>query len=123
MPAVIIMRFVLTMILVWWMSRSFSEYFVITGELQAIVVIGALLTLMNMLVRPFLDLIAFPLKLFGLLLAVIVVNGLFLYLTTQITDNMDPTIVTLQITGGIWGWLVVSFIIGFGNWVTNKIAK
>lgn len=123
MPAVIIMRFVLTMILVWWMSRSFSEYFVMTGELQAIVVIGALLTLMNMLVRPFLDLIAFPLKLFGLLLAVIVVNGLFLYLTTQITDNMDPTIVTLQITGGIWGWLVVSFIIGFGNWVTNKIAK
>ena len=75
------------------------------------------------MVRPILNLVTLPLKLFATMLAVIVVNGAFIQFIYMIILQMDPTLVQLEIFGGIWGWVVVATVLGFGNWVMKIILK
>jgi putative membrane protein len=117
LPAIILIKFALNTLMVWVMSRYLEQYFVLQGGLQAIVVIGSLLTLMNLFVRPLLNILTLPLKLFGMILALVLVNGLFLAFTILITDRMDPAIVILEIHGGVAGWIAVAAILGIGNWM------
>ena len=98
-------------------------YFFLSGGLPAYVVVGALLTLMNVIVRPLLNLVTFPLKLLATILAIILVNGIFIWLTYQIVLLMDPNLVTLEIIGGLGGWIVVTLVIGIANWVMKFILK
>ena len=119
----ILLRFVLTIILVWALSTYLDQYFFVTGGWKAYVIIAALLTLMNLLVRPVLDLIVLPLKFFATILAVILVNGLFLWLTVWIVDHMERTLVTLDILGGIGGWIVVMLVLGVAKWFMKVSLK
>lgn len=119
----ILLRFILTIVLVWAMARYLDQYFFVTGGLPAWVIIAALLTLMNLFVRPLLNLITLPLRLFGMILAVILVNAVFLWLTVWIVEQMDPSLVLLDIQGGIGGWLVVALVLGFGNWILKVLLK
>jgi uncharacterized membrane protein YvlD (DUF360 family) len=123
MPARLIIRAVLSVLLVWGMAVYLEPYFVVTGGVGAYVVIGSLLTLMNIVVRPLLDAITLPLKLFATILAIIIVNGAFVQLTVMVTDRMQPEVVTLRIDGGLWGWIVVAVILGVGNWVMKVMLS
>lgn len=122
-PARIIIRFALNTGLVWLLQAKMSAAFAVTGGLHAWVVIGALLTLMNILIRPLLHLITLPLKLFATILAVIIVNAVFVQLTASIVAKMDPAVVTLAIGGGWMGWFLVAVILGTGNWLMKVIVK
>lgn len=119
----ILLRFVLTIILVWAMSTYLDQYFFVTGGWKAYVIIAALLTLMNLLVRPVLDLIVLPLKFFATILAVILVNGVFLWLTVWIVDHMERSLVTLDILGGVGGWIVVMLTLGLAKWLMKVSLK
>ncbi len=119
----ILFRFFLTLLLVWALSTYLDQYFFVTGGWKAYVIIAALLTLMNLLVRPVLDLIVLPLKFFATILAVILVNGLFLWLTVWIVDHMERTLVTLDILGGIGGWIVVMLVLGVAKWFMKVSLK
>lgn len=109
------------MALVWFLAVYFSAYFDLTGGIGAYVIVGSLLTLMNIFVRPLLELITLPLKLFATILAIIIVNGVFVQLTTVIVERMQDNLVTLEIHGKLWGWLVVATVLGLGNWLM-KVA-
>lgn len=87
------------------------------------IVVGSLLTLMNIVVRPLLDLLTLPLKLFATILAVILANGIFLYIVTRITEMMDPSLVRLSIGGGVLGWVELALIVGFAHWVVKELLK
>ena len=78
---------------------------------------------MNLLVRPMLAVLTLPLKLFAGILAVIVVNGVFVWLVHILVLKMDPAIVGLEIYGGVWGWVVVAAAIGFANWIMKEIIR
>ena len=119
----ILLRFLLTVLLVWAMTVYLPEYFVITGGLKAFVIIGALITLMNMIVTPILELLVLPLRLLASLLAIIIVNGAFVWLTVWIVGAMEPTLVTLEIQGGIAGWIVVAIALGLGKWLMRISLK
>jgi putative membrane protein len=119
----ILLRFVLTILLVWAMAKYLDQYFFVTGGLKAWVVIAALITLMNLFVRPILNVVTLPLRFFATMLAVILVNAVFLWLTVGIVKQMDPTMVLLDIQGGIGGWLVVALVLGFANWLMKMIIK
>lgn len=121
LPARIITKTILNILLVWAIATFLPQYMTITGGWWAFVVIGALLTLMNLLVRPLIAIITFPLKLFATILAIILANGLFLWLTVQIAERMDPSIVHLTVNGGLFGWIVLSLILGLCNWVFKEI--
>jgi len=123
LPLKITIKAILNVALVWVMATYLDQYFALTGGWRAIVIVGALLTLLNLLVRPILAILTMPLKLFATILAVIVVNGIFVWLVHLLVLKMDPAIVGLEIFGGIWGWIVVASAIGFANWVMKEIIK
>jgi uncharacterized membrane protein YvlD (DUF360 family) len=87
------------------------------------VIVGALISLMNMVVRPVMNLIVLPLRLFATIIAIILVNAIFLWITLKITMLMDPSLVILDIGEGIGGWITASLTLGFGNWVLHLIVR
>src|SRR3989338_6700450 len=119
LPVQVLLRFLLTVALVWALSEYLTEYVFISGGFVAYIVIGALLTLMNIIVRPLLKLITLPLKLVATILAIILVNGVFLWITYQLILLMDPNIAMFEILGGIGGWIVVALILGIANWLVK----
>lgn len=121
LPLKLLLKFVLNIGIVWLLAAFFDEYFFVSGGFAAYVIIGALITLMNIFVRPILLLITAPLRLFATIIAIILVNGGFLYLTTIIADRMDPELVQFGILGGIGGWIVISIVFGFVNWVAKEL--
>ncbi|MBI3619126.1 phage holin family protein [Candidatus Peregrinibacteria bacterium] len=120
-PARLIIRFVLNVLLVWALATYLSDYFSVEGGWTAFVVIGALLTLMNAVVRPLLTLITLPLRLLATILTVVIINGIFLWLTILIVGVMDSSVVSLQINGGIAGWIFLSLLVGLANWVMKEV--
>jgi uncharacterized membrane protein YvlD (DUF360 family) len=122
-PLRIVMKAALNIALVYAMDRYLPQYFSVFGGWAAFVVIGALITLLNFVLRPVLDLLTLPLKLFATVFAAIVVNGAFLWLVYQITLRMDPGLIAMTVTGGLTGWLVLSVVLGTGNWMIRHIVK
>lgn len=122
-PLQLIIRFALTTILVWAMSTYLDQYFVLSTGLSAYITVSALLTLMNIIVRPILHILTAPFHLVFGILATITVNWFFLWLTMKIAEQFDPHAVQLLITGGIAGWLLIAVILGVGNWVFKEILS
>jgi putative membrane protein len=118
----LLLRFALTTALVAVIARVFPEYLVITGGWPAFIAVGALITLLNLFLRPILAVIALPFKLLFTLVTVIVVNLLFLYITQSIAALFDPNVATVTVQGGIVGWLVLAIALGLGNWGIVKLV-
>ena len=122
-PLKILIRLLLTIALVWALNRWMPDYVFVEGGVAAYIIIGSLLTLMNMLVRPLLNMVLLPFKLFMSIITIIVANGLFLWLTEKIAQNLDPAIVVLDVTDTLLKWLLVAIILGLANWVMKMIIK
>ncbi len=120
LPLRITLRLVLTIALVWAMQRYLGRYILITGNLPGWIVIGSLLTLMNLLVRPVLNTIAIPLHILASLLTLVLVNGAFIAITMWIATHLEPDLVTMDIVG-FSGWIVVPMVLGSANWVMKVI--
>ena len=96
MPLRILIKTLLNIAVVWLMATYLDQYFQLTGGPAAFVIIGALFTLLNMFVRPVLEILTLPFKLFATIIAIIIVNGGFIQLAHIIAANMDPNLVTLE---------------------------
>ncbi len=122
-PMRLLLRFILTIALVWVLNTMMGDYVIITGGIMGHIVIGALLTLMNLFIRPLLNILSIPVRLFATLMGIVIANGVFLWLVTWIVDMMDPSIVTLTIRSGIAGWVVLAIVLGAANWVMKLILR
>jgi len=120
-PLKLTMRFVLNVLLVFAMSSYLSDYFLLDGGFRAYIIVGALITLMNLFFRPIINLLTLPLKLVATIVAVIIANGIFMYVVELITERMDPSLVSFSIFGGPWGWIVVAMCFGLANWVMKEM--
>lgn len=105
------------------MAEALPAYLSLNGGPSAVVTVGALLTLLNVFLRPILRVITLPLKLFATILALAIVNGIFIWVVTVVVGRMDPAVVTLEIRGGIGGWIVVALWFGMGNWLLRALLK
>ncbi|MFH1671127.1 MAG: phage holin family protein [Patescibacteria group bacterium] len=121
LPLRILIKALLNFAVVWLMATYMDQYFQMTGGFVAVIIIGSLLTLLNMFVRPILDIITLPFKLFATIIAIILVNGVFVQLIHVISQEMNPDLVTLEIFGGLWGWTVVAIVFGVSNWIIKEI--
>ncbi len=110
LPLRLLLHVAVTTVLFWAMATYLPQYVGITGGWPAYFVLGVILALLNLLVRPVLDLIAAPVRLIAGLIALILVNGIFLWILVTITGKIDPRIATFEIRGGILGWIVVALI-------------
>lgn len=119
----ILLHFGLNILLVFLFDRFFPEYFIVGGGAAAYVIIGALITLLNILLRPLLNLLTLPLKLFATIFAIILVNGVFLWLVYRVTLMMDASLVTLTLDGGVGGFIFLTIILGLANWIERMILK
>ena len=117
------MKFALNVALVWAMSTYLDTYFDLSGGIPALFIVGALVTLLNIFVRPILMIITLPLRLLATILAVIIVNGAIVYLIHLTTLQLDPSFVRLEIFGGIIGWIVVAICFGLANWLMKEMFK
>ncbi|MBP7114366.1 MAG: phage holin family protein [Candidatus Peribacteraceae bacterium] len=115
------LKAVVNVLLVWGMNAFLPSYFSVFGGLPAYVIIGSLLTLMNMFLRPLLAIVTFPLHLLFTLFTIIGVNAFFVFVIYEITLKMDPAVVAMAITGGLTGWLIVSCILGLANWIMKHV--
>lgn len=120
-PTRLALRVLLTMALVWALGMYLPQYVSLSDGIMSAVTVGALLSLLNMFVRPVLNVITFPLKLFATIIAIILANAAFLWIVMQIVALMNPLIVSFQVTGGAIGWIVVSLIIGLANWILKEL--
>ncbi|MCB9808756.1 phage holin family protein [Candidatus Peribacteria bacterium] len=117
------LKFALNVALVFGMATYVSQYFGLSGGMPAYVIVGALITLLNMFFRPVLNVLLLPLKLFATIIAIMVANGGFVYVVHLITLRMDPALVQLNIYGGPWGWIVVAVCFGLANWILKEMFK
>jgi hypothetical protein len=113
-PVRIVFQWVLTIALVWFLSINLEQYFLLNGGLPAYIIIGSLLTLMNLIV---------PFHFIFGMIATIMMSWLFLWITLKIANQMDPTILLFGLNGGVGGWIVVSLILGIANWLMKIIVK
>ena len=122
-PLKLAIKFALNVVVVWAMATYLGQYFGLDGGMPAYVIVGALITLLNMFFRPILNVLLLPLKLFATIIAIMVANGGFIYVVHLVTLRMDPTLVRLEIYGGPWGWIVVAVCFGLANWVLKEMFK
>lgn len=122
-PIRIVLLWMLTVVLIYLMSTFLDRTFFLSGGLYAYIIIGSLITLMNLIVRPVLVIVTYPFKLFAGIIVLIVVNGGILWLTERIAEKMNPELVSLQIDQGIGGWILVAFILGLANWFFKHILR
>ena len=119
----LLIHFILSMLLVWGMTVYMSDYFFLAGGWMAVLLVGFIITMLNILVRPVLHLITLPLRLLATFLAFILANALFLWLTLWITDMFDSSIVILKIDHGIAGWILVSIVLGIGHGIIRFLTR
>ncbi|MEQ1849856.1 MAG: phage holin family protein [Candidatus Peribacteraceae bacterium] len=120
-PFLIVLKFLANSILMYALHTYMPTYVTIFGGMAAYVIIGALLTLMNLFVRPILKIATAPARFIFGLPFVVLLNAGFFWLTYQIVLRMDPTLVVLAVSGGWWEWVVVSVIVGLVNWGMKKL--
>lgn len=120
-PVKLAVKAALNVVAVWAMNSYLPSYITVFGGLPAYVIIGSLLTLLNLFLRPILNLVTFPLHLLFTLFTTILVNGVFLGVVYLIALRMDPNIVVLAITDGPTGWIVVSTVLGVLNWTLKHV--
>ncbi len=123
LPVRIVLQLLLTVALVWILSTIIDQYFYVQGGIRAYIIVGSLLTLMNLLARPLLSLLLLPFRLFFHLLTLIVSNALFLWLTQRIAAGFDPELVILRITDGWASWLLVACVLGLANWLMRLVLR
>jgi len=110
-------------IVVWVLANYLGQYFGLDGGIPAYVIVGALMSLLNIFFRPILNILTLPLRLFATIIAIMVVNGAFVYVIHLFTLRMDPGLIRLEIYGGPWGWIIVAVCFGFANWLLREMFK
>jgi putative membrane protein len=123
LPTRLLIRIALTIALVWALVTYLPQYIGIGGGWIGIVAVAALITLLNLTIRPILSLLSIPLKLVTTLLGIVLVNGVFLWITLLIVSRFDPTIASLTVQQGIVGYIILAAIIGTANWLMKLLLR
>ena len=79
-----------------------------TDRFVQLVIVGAIFGLINMIVRPVVNLLSLPLIILTLGLMLIVVNALMLLLTSKIAESTDLGFHVDGFWTAVWGSIVIS---------------
>ena len=79
-----------------------------TDQFVKLVIVGAIFGVINMIVRPIVNLLSLPLIVLTLGLFLIVVNALMLLLTSRISESVDLGFHVDGFWTAVWGSIVIS---------------
>ncbi len=96
--------------------------FTFEGGWVAPLIAAVILTLLNMLVKPVLKLLSFPLVFISAGLFLIIINAGILYLTQEILRVMDIQGVSMNIDN-LLTYLLSAIIFGIANWLIHWFLK
>lgn len=111
-PSRIVLRLLLNCAFILLLARSPGTAFLVTGGIPAILLLGFLLTAIDLLVRPFLSLLTLPLRLLLSLLNTLVLSGLSLGALVLISGEFPPSVLTITIAGGLRDLFLLIAIFG-----------
>lgn len=117
----LIIRPFLNILLVAALAYLLPNHFVVGGGFIGILIVGILIGIFNILIKPILSIITLPIRLLSDILASIIVNSLFLWFVEGIVQGIDVQIVTLDIRGGFFGFLLVAAVFGLLNWIMKNL--
>lgn len=123
LPLRLFLRYLVTVGVVAGMSAFLPQYVVITGGAKAFFVIGAVLFVLNLFARPVLNLLTLPLRIFLFIVALIIVNGVFVWLLVKAMEYVDPALAQFTILGGWTGFAVVAIVLGLANWLMKNLLR
>src|SRR3954470_2778857 len=89
-----------------------------TDQFVKLVIVGAIFGVINMIVRPIVNLLSLPLIILTLGLMLIVVNALMLLLTSKISESLDLGFHVDGFWTAVWGSIVISI----GSMVLNAVS-
>ncbi len=96
--------------------------FHLEGGWLAYVIAGAVISILNALVKPVLKLVAFPLVFLTAGLFLIVINALILFLTQHLLEVMDISGMAL-VVDNLLTYFLAALIFGLANSVLNWFLK
>ena len=82
-----------------------------------------ILAFLTWIIVPILHILALPIKFFAWLIGFLLVNAVALWITVWVVTKLQIEGISLAIGGGIIGWITLSFILGFCNWVVKAVLK
>lgn len=115
-----IAKIIVNIAVVWFLHQYFSSLFIIQNTVSAILVVGTVFGLLNFILRPVLQLITLPLKLFASILTIIIINGGIILCAIWFLPNLAPY--TVQIGQGIMGWSICMLVMGLSNWAITELT-
>lgn len=119
------MRFLATIIanaFALFLVSQVLDGFLFTGGWVGPLIVGVILTFLNLILKPILKLLSFPLVFLTGGLFLIVLNAFILYLAQYILAVMDIEGVALQIDG-LLTYLLAAVIFGVANWLIHWFLK
>ena len=99
------------------------QYVLVDGGWQAYAIIGAILAVLNLVVRPILNILTLPLRLLASVLALILVNGVFVWILVKVMEYVDPSLARFEILGEWQGWVVIAVVLGLAHWVMKMFLR
>ncbi len=89
--------------------------------IAALIVVAVVFTLVNAVVKPFVQLLSLPLTILTLGLFLLVVNALMLMLTSWITTTFQPLGAEYAVSG-FWAAFFGAIVVGLVNWVLSALV-
>lgn len=108
---IFILRFIVNMVAILIISHLFPKMIWVDGFLSALVA-AFLLGIVNVIVRPILVFLTFPLTLLTLGLFLLIINGLMLWLVSALVKGFHVS--------GFWGALFGSIFISLVSWILTR---
>jgi putative membrane protein len=127
----LVVRILVTALALWLTSLIVPNHFEIIGgetaggRLLAILLVAVVYSLVNMVVKPIVKVISFPLFILTLGLITLLVNALMLWITTWITGQTWFTgqpAWGVEVYGGFWWYVLVALIISVLNVIIGALA-
>lgn len=123
----LVLRLIINAVAIWlaaaWVDKIDIIYPAEKGtgvKVLVVLVIAAIFTVVNALVKPIVKLLSLPLVIVTLGLFLLVINALMLLLTAKITEAASSEY-GLQVTG-FWTALVGGIIISLVNWILGILV-
>ncbi|MFF0532352.1 phage holin family protein [Nocardia amikacinitolerans] len=124
----LVLRLIINAVAIWLAAAWVSGIDILSpeengtaGKVVVALIIAAIFTVINALVKPLVKLLSLPLIMLTLGLFLLLINALMLWLTAEITELAETTDFGL-VVDGFWAAVLGGIIISLVNWVLGVLV-